>query len=178
MVEICVTRVSSCIRETSSVEQHCEALVALLESCLHHNLQLSSRNEDPPHAKISSDIISCIFLVSFFYYIFYRRCNLNFKDDIFLDTIGMLKNNHIVHWLVHIENTKSVWKDCHLARGLKNLTLNLHIYYKFIIIDAVSKLLEFPFIFFTQHILYIGFMLGFMYRYLDLMNNALLKSTV
>lgn len=78
---------------------------------MHHNLQLSSRNEDPPHAKISSDIISCIFLVSFFYYIFYRRCNLNFKDDIFLDTIGMLKNNHIVHWLVHIENTKSVWKE-------------------------------------------------------------------
>lgn len=63
VVEICVTRVTSCIRETGSVEQHCEALVNLLESCLHHNLQLSSRGEDPPHAKISSDIISCIFLV-------------------------------------------------------------------------------------------------------------------
>jgi hypothetical protein len=63
VVEICVTRVTSCIRETGSVEQHCEALVTLLESCLHHNLQLTSRDEDPPHAKISSDIISCIFLV-------------------------------------------------------------------------------------------------------------------
>jgi hypothetical protein len=62
VVEICVTRVTSCIRETGSVEQHCEALVTLLESCLHHNLQLTSRDEDPPHAKISSDIISCIFL--------------------------------------------------------------------------------------------------------------------
>ncbi|KAI4461099.1 veph-a/melted [Holotrichia oblita] len=62
VVEICVTRVTSCIRETGSVEQHCDALVTLLESCLHHNLQLSSRGEDPPHAKISSDIISCIFL--------------------------------------------------------------------------------------------------------------------
>ncbi|KAF5292632.1 hypothetical protein FQA39_LY13965 [Lamprigera yunnana] len=62
VVEICVTRVTSCIRETGTVEQHCEALVILLESCLHHNLQLSSRDEDPPHAKISSDIISCIFL--------------------------------------------------------------------------------------------------------------------
>nr|XP_023024362.1 protein melted [Leptinotarsa decemlineata] len=62
VVEICVTRVTSCIRETGSVEQHCEALVALLESCLHHNLQISARDEDPPHAKISSDIISCIFL--------------------------------------------------------------------------------------------------------------------
>ncbi|RZC42728.1 melted [Asbolus verrucosus] len=63
VVEICVTRVTSCIRETGSVEQHCEALVTLLESCLHHNLQLTSRDEDPPHAKISSDIISCIFLL-------------------------------------------------------------------------------------------------------------------
>lgn len=62
VVEICVTRVTSCIRETGTVEQHCEALVTLLESCLHHNLQLTSRDEDPPHAKISSDIISCIFL--------------------------------------------------------------------------------------------------------------------
>lgn len=62
VVEICITRVTSCIRETGSVEQHCEALVTLLESCLHHNLQVSAREEDPPHAKISSDIISCIFL--------------------------------------------------------------------------------------------------------------------
>uniref|UniRef100_A0A6P7GSE6 Protein melted-like n=1 Tax=Diabrotica virgifera virgifera TaxID=50390 RepID=A0A6P7GSE6_DIAVI len=62
VVEICVTRVTSCIRETGTVEQHCEALVNLLESCLHHNLQASARDEDTPHAKISSDIISCIFL--------------------------------------------------------------------------------------------------------------------
>ncbi|CAG9759998.1 unnamed protein product [Ceutorhynchus assimilis] len=62
VVEICITRVTSCIRETGSIEQHCDALVNLLESCLHHNLQVSSRDEDSPHAKISSDIISCIFL--------------------------------------------------------------------------------------------------------------------
>ncbi|XP_066247641.1 protein melted [Euwallacea similis] len=62
VVEICITRVTSCIRETGSIEQHCDALVNLLESCLHHNLQVSNRDEDPPHAKISSDIISCIFL--------------------------------------------------------------------------------------------------------------------
>lgn len=64
VVEICITRVISCIRDTGTVEQHCDALVTLLESCLHHNLQVSARDEDPPHAKISSDIISCIFLVS------------------------------------------------------------------------------------------------------------------
>lgn len=62
VVEICITRVTSAIRETNSIEQHSEALVSLLESCLNHNLKPSARDEDPPHAKISSDIISCIFL--------------------------------------------------------------------------------------------------------------------
>lgn len=50
-------------RETGSIEQHAEALVTLLESCLSHNLKPSPKDEDPPHAKISSDIISCLFLV-------------------------------------------------------------------------------------------------------------------
>ncbi|XP_073971191.1 ventricular zone expressed PH domain-containing protein melted isoform X2 [Rhodnius prolixus] len=62
VVEICITRVTSAIRETGSMEQHAEALVGLLESCLNHNLKPSVKDEDPPHAKISSDIISCIFL--------------------------------------------------------------------------------------------------------------------
>ncbi|XP_075237442.1 ventricular zone expressed PH domain-containing protein melted [Lycorma delicatula] len=62
VVEICITRVTSAIRETGSIEQHADALVALLESCLNHNLKPSTKDEDPPHAKISSDIISCIFL--------------------------------------------------------------------------------------------------------------------
>lgn len=35
----------------------------LLETCLHFNHKpQSQRGEDPPHAKISADIISCIFL--------------------------------------------------------------------------------------------------------------------
>lgn len=50
-------------RETDTIEQHAEAMVSLLESCLNHNLKPSATGEDPPHAKISSDIISCIFLV-------------------------------------------------------------------------------------------------------------------
>uniref|UniRef100_A0A8D8YKJ2 Protein melted n=1 Tax=Cacopsylla melanoneura TaxID=428564 RepID=A0A8D8YKJ2_9HEMI len=62
VVEICITRVTSAIRETDSIEQHAEALVGLLECCLNHNLKPSPKDEDPPHAKISSDIISCIFL--------------------------------------------------------------------------------------------------------------------
>ncbi|XP_039296752.1 protein melted [Nilaparvata lugens] len=62
VVEIIITRVTSAIRETGSIERHAEALVALLESCLSHNLKPSTKDEDPPHAKISSDIISCIFL--------------------------------------------------------------------------------------------------------------------
>ncbi|KAG8222424.1 hypothetical protein J437_LFUL008421 [Ladona fulva] len=62
VVEICITRVTSAIRETGSIEQHAAALVGLLESCLSHNLKPSAKDEDPPHAKISSDIISCLFL--------------------------------------------------------------------------------------------------------------------
>lgn len=90
VVEICITRVTSAIRygkhlfanltqmclprylyssfrrrEMDSIEQHAEAMVTLLESCLNHNLKPSAKGEDPPHAKISSDIISCIFLVRF-----------------------------------------------------------------------------------------------------------------
>lgn len=61
------------------MERHAEALVTLLESCLNHNLKPSQKEEDPPHAKISSDIISCMFLVSiqmnriyiFFYLLIY-----------------------------------------------------------------------------------------------------------
>jgi hypothetical protein len=51
-------------RETGSIEKHADALVALLESCLCHSLAPSSKGEDPPHTKIASDVLSCIFLVS------------------------------------------------------------------------------------------------------------------
>ncbi|KAL1428304.1 hypothetical protein MTO96_002693 [Rhipicephalus appendiculatus] len=62
VVEICITRVTSAIRDTGTIEQHAHALVALLESCLNHDLRPSAKDEDPPHAKIASDIVSCIFL--------------------------------------------------------------------------------------------------------------------
>ncbi|XP_035697517.1 ventricular zone-expressed PH domain-containing protein-like isoform X2 [Branchiostoma floridae] len=61
VVEICITRVTTAIRETSTIERHGPALVSLWESCLKHNLKPLSRDEDPPHAKIASDIMSCIF---------------------------------------------------------------------------------------------------------------------
>lgn len=62
-IEICVNRCTSCIRETETAEKHCTGLVQLLETCLQFNHKPSSRRgEDPPHAKISADIISCIFL--------------------------------------------------------------------------------------------------------------------
>lgn len=66
LIEICVTRVTSCIKETVTLDKYCGTLVALLESCLHHNLMPTGhlRDDDPPHAKIASDIIACIVLVS------------------------------------------------------------------------------------------------------------------
>ncbi|NXI43449.1 MELT protein, partial [Galbula dea] len=60
VVEICITRITTAIRETASIERHGKALVALWESCLEHNLKPSGKDEDTPHAKIASDITSCI----------------------------------------------------------------------------------------------------------------------
>ena len=51
-------------RETGSIENHVGAMVTLLQSCLKHDLKPSSKDEDPPHAKIASDIMSSLFLVS------------------------------------------------------------------------------------------------------------------
>ncbi|XP_013197621.1 protein melted [Amyelois transitella] len=67
LIEICVTRVTSCIKETGTLEKYCRPLIVLLESCLHHNLMPLGhlRDDDPPHAKIASDIIACIVLLSF-----------------------------------------------------------------------------------------------------------------
>uniref|UniRef100_A0A4W6E8F8 Ventricular zone expressed PH domain-containing 1 n=1 Tax=Lates calcarifer TaxID=8187 RepID=A0A4W6E8F8_LATCA len=61
VVEICITRITTAIRETGSIERHSMALVGLWESCLEHNLTPQGENtEDTPHAKIASDITSCI----------------------------------------------------------------------------------------------------------------------
>ncbi|XP_032081291.1 ventricular zone-expressed PH domain-containing protein homolog 1 isoform X3 [Thamnophis elegans] len=60
VVEICVTRITSAIRETESIEKHGKALIDLWESCLEHNLKPFCKDEDTPHAKIASDIMSCI----------------------------------------------------------------------------------------------------------------------
>ena len=45
----------------AQVGQHAWALVSLLESCLAHSLRPSSKG-DPPHAKMASDIMSCVLL--------------------------------------------------------------------------------------------------------------------
>ncbi len=63
VVEICITRITTAIRETGSIERHGAALVSLWESCLEHNLQPQGKDEDTPHAKIASDITSCILQV-------------------------------------------------------------------------------------------------------------------
>ncbi|KAK7493731.1 hypothetical protein BaRGS_00015060 [Batillaria attramentaria] len=62
VVEICITRVTTAIRETSSIEKHAKALVDLLAMCQKHRLAQANKDEDPPHAKIASDIMSCLFM--------------------------------------------------------------------------------------------------------------------
>ncbi|RXM29427.1 Ventricular zone-expressed PH domain-containing protein-like 1, partial [Acipenser ruthenus] len=60
VVEICITRITTAIRETRSIEKHGLALVSLWESCLEYNLKPHGKDDDTPHAKIASDIMSCI----------------------------------------------------------------------------------------------------------------------
>ena len=57
-----VYHISFC-RENRSIERHADAMVSLLETCLQFNLKPTFRDEDPPHAKIASEILSCIFMV-------------------------------------------------------------------------------------------------------------------
>ncbi|XP_048836134.1 LOW QUALITY PROTEIN: ventricular zone-expressed PH domain-containing protein [Brienomyrus brachyistius] len=60
VVEICITRITTAIRETRSIERHGAALVSLWESCLEQSQQPQGKDENSPHAKIASDITSCI----------------------------------------------------------------------------------------------------------------------
>ncbi|XP_022666091.1 ventricular zone-expressed PH domain-containing protein homolog 1-like isoform X2 [Varroa destructor] len=63
VVEICLTRVLTAIRDGRCVEQYCGELVSLLEACLQHELSpRARRSEHPPHAKVAADVMSCIFL--------------------------------------------------------------------------------------------------------------------
>jgi hypothetical protein len=50
-------------READSIEIHSKSLVSLLEVCQKYDLNPAAPDKDPPHAKISSDIMSCIFMV-------------------------------------------------------------------------------------------------------------------
>ncbi|XP_006818174.2 ventricular zone-expressed PH domain-containing protein 1-like [Saccoglossus kowalevskii] len=62
VVEICITRVTTAIKETGSINDNATALVLLWQSCLEYNLKPINRDEDSPHAKIASDIMSCLFM--------------------------------------------------------------------------------------------------------------------
>ena len=61
VVEICITRITTAIRDTENISKHAEPLVRLLSMCHRHNLSQTSKDEDPPHAKIASDIMSRLF---------------------------------------------------------------------------------------------------------------------
>ena len=50
-----------CYRDTKTIEEHSGALISLLDSCLLHDLKPTQKDKDPPHAKIASEVVSCIF---------------------------------------------------------------------------------------------------------------------
>eukprot|EP00105_Crassostrea_gigas_P030983 XP_011453537.1 PREDICTED: ventricular zone-expressed PH domain-containing protein homolog 1 [Crassostrea gigas] len=62
VVEICITRVTTTIREMETIEEHSSGLVNLLQLCQQHNLNPLTHDKDPPHAKVASDIMSCLFM--------------------------------------------------------------------------------------------------------------------
>lgn len=62
--EVFTKLIISVIRDTNTIEEHAGALVDLLKSCLLHDLKPTLKDQDPPHAKIASEVVSCIFLVS------------------------------------------------------------------------------------------------------------------
>lgn len=62
VVEICITRVTTTIREMDTIEEHSSGLVNLLQLCQQHNLNPLTHDKDPPHAKVASDIMSCLFM--------------------------------------------------------------------------------------------------------------------
>ena len=47
-----------------TIEEHSSGLVDLLQVCQRHNLNPVTQDKDPPHAKVASDIMSCLFMVS------------------------------------------------------------------------------------------------------------------
>ena len=104
LVEICITRLTSAIRETRSIERHAEPLVNLLETCLTYNLRPVSGGPDPPHAKIASDVMSCIFLVCIptNYSILYWSAYNNI----------VFSNNNLLTYFMHIV-TELQQENCH-----------------------------------------------------------------
>lgn len=50
-------------REMDTIEEHSSGLVNLLQLCQQHNLNPLTHDKDPPHAKVASDIMSCLFMV-------------------------------------------------------------------------------------------------------------------
>lgn len=91
-MEICLTRILSCIRETKTAERYCPDLARLLEICLRFNLQPQAANKDadPPHAKIAADIISSVFLVCFFV------CRVVEQDDVLEACVFVCSTDDVV----------------------------------------------------------------------------------
>ena len=49
-------------RDSNKIEQIAGPLTHLLQSCLAHDLKPKNHHTQPPHAKIASDLLACLFL--------------------------------------------------------------------------------------------------------------------
>uniref|UniRef100_A0A915L7L6 Uncharacterized protein n=1 Tax=Romanomermis culicivorax TaxID=13658 RepID=A0A915L7L6_ROMCU len=63
VVEISISRITAAIRESDVVEICAVHLINMLDQCIKYNVnRIDNVEENPPHAKLASDILSCIFL--------------------------------------------------------------------------------------------------------------------
>ena len=53
---------SAVSRDSNKIEQIAGPLTHLLQSCLAHDLKPKNHHTQPPHAKIASDLLACLFL--------------------------------------------------------------------------------------------------------------------
>ncbi|XP_065565232.1 protein melted-like isoform X1 [Artemia franciscana] len=61
LVDITITRLTSAIRQSGSKECNIRLILDLLDTCLSHTLTPNEKKQDPPHSKISAELLSCLF---------------------------------------------------------------------------------------------------------------------
>lgn len=93
----------SLFRDIECVEYHVDTLIDFLMLCIQHNHTPSKNGKIPSHAKISSDILSCLFLINVSIYFKFVIIYL-FNNYIIICTKGYLYHELLIRHLNHFHN--------------------------------------------------------------------------